>query len=302
MQRNGCVFVSNAVNCATMSKKTSKTKKSAAKESKSKKKPPMSKTADRHALYQMSVQDVESEIDFVDETYTQLRAKKASLLREDFCGTANTSCEWVRRRRKNTAIGVDIDPEVLAWGQQYNLARLKKSQQERVQLIEQDVMQVQTDPVDIVLAMNFSYWFFKERPQLRKYFRKVHSALASDGIFFLDAFGGYDAHKTIRERRDCEGFVYTWQQAAFNPINNDMRCAIHFSFPDGSKLRNAFTYEWRFWSLPELREVLLEAGFSKVDIYWQGWDDDEDEPDGNFVPTLEAESDPGWISYIVAQV
>ena len=44
----------------------------------------MADTADRHILYETSVQCVESEIDFVDTTFQKLRQRKASSLREDF--------------------------------------------------------------------------------------------------------------------------------------------------------------------------------------------------------------------------
>ena len=72
----------------------------------------LAEMADRHDLYQRSVQCTESEIDFVDETFKALHKRKAHRLREDFCGTAATSAEWVRRRRTNYAFGVDPD-EVL---------------------------------------------------------------------------------------------------------------------------------------------------------------------------------------------
>ena len=52
----------------------------------------MADLADRHYLYQESVQDTQSEIDFVEETWAELRDRPAELLREDFCGTANTAC------------------------------------------------------------------------------------------------------------------------------------------------------------------------------------------------------------------
>ncbi|MEM9374243.1 MAG: class I SAM-dependent methyltransferase, partial [Planctomycetota bacterium] len=39
-------------------------------------------TADRHELYQFSVQNVETEIDFVDAEFERLRGRKAELLRE----------------------------------------------------------------------------------------------------------------------------------------------------------------------------------------------------------------------------
>lgn len=256
--------------------------------------------ADRHVLYQEAVQSVEAEIDFVDEIFEKVRGRKASLLREDFCGTANTACEWVTRRKNNRAIGVDLDADVLDWGRQNNLAKLPPDARSRVELVNGDVLTSQTERPEIVLAMNFSYWLFKERKTLLKYFKTIHKALIDDGVFFLDAYGGWDAHRTIRESRDCEGFTYIWDQHAFDPISHTMACFIHFRFPDGSRMNRAFSYEWRLWSLPELRELLSEAGFGKVTIYWEGADDDGD-GNGEFEPIEHAESDPGWICYLVAE-
>ena len=122
----------------------------------------MADEADRHVLYQEAVQCVEAEIDFVDETFEQIRGRKAKPLREDFCGTANTSCEWVRRRKNNVAVGVDLDREVLEWGRNNNLAALGKDIG-RIELREENVLKVETQTMDMVLAMNFSYWIFRER-------------------------------------------------------------------------------------------------------------------------------------------
>ncbi|MCP5152358.1 MAG: class I SAM-dependent methyltransferase [Ectothiorhodospiraceae bacterium] len=260
----------------------------------------MAERADRHHLYQEAVQCVEAEIDFVDETFTTLRGRKASRLREDFCGTANTSCEWVRRRASNQAVGIDLDPDVQAWGREHNVAKLGRAAG-RVELVTADVMKVRIDPVDIAVAHNFSYWIFKERAQMRRYFRRVRDALVDDGIFFLDAYGGSDAYREMRERTELDDFTYIWDQATFNPINGDMSCHIHFSFPDGSRLRNAFSYHWRLWTLPEIREILAEAGFRRNTVYWQGTDEDSGEGNGEFEPSEVGEADPAWIVYIVAE-
>ena len=75
-----------------------------------------SQLIDVHELYEESVQCVEAEIDFVNQTYKNIRKKNANSLREDFCGTMNTSCEWIRRRKTNIAYSVDIDQSVLDWG------------------------------------------------------------------------------------------------------------------------------------------------------------------------------------------
>jgi len=260
----------------------------------------MARKADRHVLYEDSVQCVEAEIDFVDETFKELRNRKARLLREDFCGTANTSCEWARRRKRNRAIGVDLDAEVQEWGRTHHLAKLGRAEK-HVTLLNENVLDVKTEPVDIVLAMNFSYWIFKERALMRRYFRSVYRSLAEDGVFFLDAYGGSDAYKEMRERTKYDDFTYIWDQASFDPISGDMVCNIHFSFPDGSRMKNAFTYEWRLWSLPEIREILLEAGFKRVTVYWQGDDEDSDEGNGEFEPAEYGDADEAWIVYISAE-
>ena len=90
--------------------------------------PRQAELADRHVLYEAAVQCVEAEIDFVDAEFKRLRGRRAQVLREDFCGTANTSCEWVRRRRDNIAVGVDIDADVLAWGREHHVAGLKPAE------------------------------------------------------------------------------------------------------------------------------------------------------------------------------
>ena len=258
----------------------------------------MADKADRHALYQESVQCVESEIDFVDKTYRQLRKRKAKFLREDFCGTANTSCEWVRRRSSNHAIGIDIDPSVLEWGGRHNVSKLSPGQRKRIELVSSDVLKSSTRKVDIVLAMNFSYWLFTERSLLRKYFKCVRKSLVDDGILFMDAFGGYEAFRLMEEETEYDDFTYVWDQDAYDPITGDCTCHIHFKFPDGSKIKKAFTYHWRLWTLPEIREILLEAGFSKVTVYWDMGENDEEE---NFVPSEHGEPFAGWIAYIVAE-
>ena len=69
----------------------------------------MAESADRHRLYEQSVQGVAEEYDFISETFRKLRKRPAHSIREDFCGTASMCCEWVRRDRQHTATGVDID-------------------------------------------------------------------------------------------------------------------------------------------------------------------------------------------------
>jgi cyclopropane fatty-acyl-phospholipid synthase-like methyltransferase len=262
---------------------------------------PIAESVDRHKLYEESVQDAEFETEFVAGIFKKIRGVEPRSLREDFCGTANAACEWVRRHPANTAVGVDLDPEVLLWGRRHHVDRLTPHQTARISLLNQDVLKVNADPVDITVAMNFSYWCFKTRPLLGEYFRKVHASLGSRGIFFLDAYGGYEAYEEMEEETEHGEFTYVWDQAEYNPVNGHMKAHIHFRFPDGSALSPAFTYEWRLWSLPELRELLEEAGFRKITIYDQGWDDELDEATDEFKPAEKMDADPAWVVYISAE-
>ena len=262
--------------------------------------PTMAEQADRHELYEKSVQNAETEVDFVGETFEALRGRKAKLLREDFCGTASVCAEWVSRAPDNRAIGVDLDADVLQWGRDNNLSKLNDEQRSRVTLLQENVLETAPEKADAILAMNFSYWYFKQRDVLRGYFEHVREGLVDDGVFFLDCFGGYEAFRLLEEETENDGFTYIWDQSEYNPITGDYVCHIHFDFPDGSKIKEAFTYVWRLWTMPELRELLTEAGFSKVTTYWEG-EDDDGEGDGNYEPAEDGDADAGWVCYIVAE-
>lgn len=266
----------------------------------SRKRRPLAERADRHRLYEKSVQDAAVEVDFVDMAFRNLRKRRPVSLREDFCGTANVCCEWVRRGPARTAVGVDLDPEVLGWSREHQVPGLRAAQQQRLRLLEGNVLTARTRPVDVLLAMNFSYWIFKRRDELRHYFSTARDNLKRDGVFILDCFGGYDAFRVLKEKRDYRGHTYVWDQASYNPVTGEILCHIHFQFRDGSKLPQAFTYDWRLWTLPEIREVLAEAGFSRTVVYWQGWDEKTGEPNGEFAPVVRADADAGWISYLAA--
>ncbi|NNL64782.1 MAG: class I SAM-dependent methyltransferase [Myxococcales bacterium] len=261
----------------------------------------MARSADKYALYQRAVQVPESDVRFLRRVFRQTFGRDPRSLREDFCGTAALCCAWVEAHGSNFAFGVDLDPEPLAWGREHNVGALPEEATKRVELIEGDVRSASHEPVDVTVGFNFSYFLFKTRPALLEYFRKARTTLHDEGLFVLDVFGGADAHKTMEEDTDHEDFVYTWDQDRYDPISMEMLCHIHFGFPDGSRMKRAFTYDWRLWSIRELRELLEEAGFAKSDVYWEGTDTETWEGNGVFSKRERAPDDPAFIAYIVAQ-
>jgi hypothetical protein len=84
----------------------------------------MAQTADKHLLYEQSVQNVDVETEFLEQTFYSIRKRRPVLFREDFCGTAAAACRWVSGNRRHRAIAIDIDPDVLAWGRKHNAGKL----------------------------------------------------------------------------------------------------------------------------------------------------------------------------------
>ncbi len=260
----------------------------------------MARRANKHELYERAVQDPESEVDFVTRTFRKIRGRNALTLREDFCGTAVFSVEWAKSRRDRRAWGIDLDGPTLEWGRTQRLLPCAEDVVERVELIEGNVLDGLAPKVDVACAFNFSYWTFKTRELLRRYFEVSRAGLSPGGVFLLDVMGGLEVVTEDENERDIGGAIYRWEQARFDPLTHDFVCHIHFDFPDGSTLRRAFTYEWRLWTIPELRELLLEAGFSKVRVYWEKTDADG-EGNGVFYEPKRVENDDVWWTYIAAE-
>jgi hypothetical protein len=260
----------------------------------------MAERADRYELYQQSVQDPEGDVTRVRRMYERLNGRSPRSMREDFCGTAAFATAWVQAHRDNRAIGVDLDPEPLEWGRRHNLAKLRPEQARRITLLQEDVRTAHASKVDVLVAFNFSFFLFKQRAALLDYFKRCHAAVKSDGIFVLDAYGGPESMEKRREKRRIGSFTYIWDQYSYDPITHDASCHIHFEFRDGSKIERAWSYHWRLWTIAELRELLVEAGFRSTEVYWEGTELETNEPNGIFRPRKHADEDPAWVAYLVA--
>lgn len=256
------------------------------------------KTADKHVLYEKSVQDPPQDVRFIERVYQKERGRKPTLLREDFCGTGYMCATWVKSHPERRAIGLDLDAPTLAWGKAHHLVPLGKDA-ERVDLRRQNVLDPIPEKVDVTCAFNFSYCCFLERQQMLAYVRAVRASLKKDGIFFMDIHGGTECLEEMEETTKHKGFTYVWDQGPFDAITGCTTRYIHFRFPDGSEIKKAFGYAWRSWTLPELRDILQEAGYSRVDVYWEGADANG-EGNGVFRKRASAENELSWIAYIVA--
>ncbi len=270
--------------------------------------PLTARTADRQRCYEAAVQEPDPELDFLCSAYRHHhgRAARPHLIREDFAGSAWNSVEWVKRSPANRAVAVDLDRRTLLITSKRHTDTLSPEQRARLSLIHDNVLsddlissQADQRP-DAILALNFSYWILHTRRDLLAYFTNCRKALARGGLLIMDFVGGSEVFVPQQERRRCKGFTYIWDQASYNPI--DGRCVnhIHFEFKDGSKMHRAYTYPWRIWTIPELRDILADAGFDNTQV-WAEREDRHGKGTGTYRPITRHNADPTFLCYLVSR-
>ena len=251
---------------------------------------------DRYALYERAVQDPTFELGLLERALRRA-GRPALRLREDFSGTALLSARWVASGPERSAVAVDNDPAVHDWARAHHLPALG-SASGRLELVRADVRRGPRGPFDAVVALNFSYQVFHDRPALKDYLVGVRRALAPGGVLLLDVFGGWLAQQGLMEhRRLGRGLVYQWDQGPLDPITHRVGCSISFELPDGRRLK-AFEYDWRLWTLPELIDLLGEVGLADVTVMW------DVEPRGvepRYVARRRAANQRAWLAYLVAR-
>ncbi len=253
---------------------------------------------DRHDLYERCVQSV-------DDLAPLLRAihgGKPAVLGEDFAGTAALSHLWVDASDDARAIAVDLDAQALH--RRDGHARLEKH--------IGDVRTVGA-PCDVLFVGNFSIGYLHTRGELVEYLRHARGRLNDSGVFVCDTYGGESAfvlggvHRPhpLAGGRVCR---YTWEQRSADPTTGMVTNVIHFRIERAGviehEIMDAFVYEWRLWSVPELRDAMAEAGFARTQVYAKLADAVDDEGNAYVEPVRDAESelDESFIVLVVGRV
>ena len=103
---------------------------------------------------------------------------------------------------------------------------------------------------------------------------------------------------TAPDGTEIPDFTYSWDQSSYNVVTNECMNYIHFNVPGFGEIKKAFTYDWRLWSIAELCEILIEAGFSDAEVYIHGFND-RGESDETWRLRKNYENAEGWIAYVV---
>lgn len=271
-------------------------------------------------LYRWAVQDPETHATVLHIMHERVSGQgPATLLREDFAGTCAESVAWVALKAGRMAIAVDLDGETLAWARR-RAQRLLGGRRGQVECIEGDVMRIgpESGAADIISVLNFSILYLRQPESLAAYLRHARGCLAPGGILVLNTFGGpaavrphIDRHRvTPAPRLPAEAaidpFDYEWEVQRWDSATRHIDCAIHFELETGGRrqtIRNAFTYQWRLWSLVELTTACAAAGFSTVQIWRHTYDPAKGHA-GVFLGPVAAAAVDGldhWTAYIVAR-
>ena len=255
---------------------------------------------DKYFYYKQAVQAPLEDIEFFNKTYKSFYKKKPYVFREDFCGTFYIAYHWVKQNSKNKAIAIDKDPAPLNYGKKKHESKLQPEQKKRLRVLNKDILEPRLPKADIISVSNFSYFILKEQALMLKYFKNVRKALNSSGLFIIDAVGGPECEEVMEEETKHKGFSYFWDQDFFDPITRTAHFYIHFKRKGEKKKRlRQFSYEWRLWTLPELKDLLKMAGFSKVFIYWEE-SDKKGEGTGVFKKARQGDLCDTWVAYLVA--
>ncbi|CBI28342.3 unnamed protein product, partial [Vitis vinifera] len=299
-------------------------------------------------LYQQSVQSPKGDISYLQKFFLMYVGGRVPLhLQEDFCGTALLSTEWLRSDPRRTAVGLDLDVEALDWCMENNVNKIGADGYSRLSLFHGNVLQPLESKLvksqlsdiirnftledsiadsgtiikrnfglparDIVCAFNYSCCCLHKRGELVLYFKHVLDVLSKKGgIFVMDLYGGTSSECKLRLQRRFPNFTYYWEQAEFDIIQRKTRISLHFHLQKQQrKLRHAFSYSWRLWSLPEIKDCLEEAGFHSVHFWIRQMPDTEENrstegfgigQDVKYEEVASFQQQDAWNAYIVGVV
>lgn len=281
-------------------------------------------TQDRDEIlerYRWATQDPSAQSAVLAEIYRRVRGgSEPTLLREDFAGNGADAVAWVAAGPDRRALTVDADGMAVAHGQQRALRLLG----ERASQIDWHVADVHAVPpsaprADLLSVLNFSIGYLHTRAALLRYLEHARRALDDNGVMVLNIFGGPGALMAHSDRHSIEPgtddgdvsvppFDYLWETRSFDACNARIDCRIHFEWADARerggarRIDDAFCYDWRLWTLPELTESLRETGFTRAQVWRHTARDGRSGPRVFLGPVRSLRNRHIWVAYVVGIV
>lgn len=218
------------------------------------------RSLDKFDLYTLCVQDPPRMVEFL----AAVHGGSPLTLRDDFAGPGAIARAWASQSTRHRGIAVDLDA--------FPLAKAKGAV--RVKRVIADVCKV-NDKSDVICALNFGVCELHQRRDLLGYFSQARRTLHTGGALVCDLYGGSDSFRRSTTRKtiriDARTTVkYAWVQEGGDAATGRVHNRIHFAVHRDTritKFQNAFLYDWRLWSIPEVRDAMLESGFRSVELH-----------------------------------
>ncbi|MGI6112727.1 MAG: class I SAM-dependent DNA methyltransferase [Mahellales bacterium] len=179
------------------------------------------------------------------------------------CGTGNITIPLAQRGY--SLVGVDISGDMLA------VAKDKAIQKGLdILLIQQDILDLNIPMMfDCLLSTCDCINYILDIQALAKLLKKLYNILNKDGIFIFDINSPYRI-KEINNNTfiwDRNGIYYVWE-GSFNKQTKVCEYYITFFIKEGQLYQRFDEVHYqRAYELNEILDLLVQAGFSNVDVY-----------------------------------
>lgn len=208
-------------------------------------------------------EDIEYEkvCDFLENVFT-INDKNPNLVCDLACGTGNITIPM--SRRGYDMIGVDVSPEML------DVARSKNNSGKDILYLCQDMRKLDLyGTCDAFLCMTDGFNYITSMEALKKIFNRIRTCfIEPDGIFIFDLSSVYKLKNVLGGNifiYDKDDMFYTWENSYKEPF---CKMELNFFKKDGevytrfveSQIQRAYTKK-------QIENLLIESGFSKVDVY-----------------------------------
>lgn len=180
------------------------------------------------------------------------------------CGPGRISSELARMGFAVT--GVDITESFL------NTAREDAEHENlKIEYIHADAREfTRSGYFDTIVNLYISFGYFSDQKDDLKVLRNVYESLKKGGTFIIETLGKEIAVRDFVEAEWFERTGYT-VLTEYEPLDSWTFLKNRWIIiKDGQRVEKIFTQ--RLYSASELRSILQEAGFNKVDIYGD-WDE-----------------------------
>jgi len=221
---------------------------------------PFSKVADYYDTLMKGI-DYSDWVDYTVELFKRFGHNPKRVL-DLACGTGAATLELASRGFEVTAI--DLSSEMLE-------ILKKKKEAHKIEIIKADMQNFKlSHPVDAVTCYFDSINYLKEERDLKRCFRCVYEALAENGIFVFDMNTIYGLSKvwgTNTLIREIDNIYSVWR-SVYDASKHISTLCLTLFVGDGKFYRRVQeVHQERAYPMEKIEELLLEAGFSTVEIF-----------------------------------